>query len=80
MINKLIPLAVALFFTVTTASTSLAVSIKCEVTSVDGATVIFDCGSKTIKLKKDDKTTVKTKRKKSLVAANKENTDEKYWI
>lgn len=63
MINKLIPLAIAFFFTVTTASISLAVSIKCEVTSVDGSSVIFGCGSKNGKLKKDDKATVKTKKK-----------------
>lgn len=65
MINKLISLVIAVFFTVTSASISLAVSIKCEVTSIDGSTVIFDCGSKARKLKKDDKVSVKTKKKKA---------------
>ena len=45
MNKKMLALALAMAFTVSTAGISLAASkVKCEVKSVEGSTVTLDCG------------------------------------
>lgn len=63
MKKKLISLTLASLFLVSTAGISLARTVKCEVKSVDGASVVLDCGSKASKLKVGQKVKVKPKRK-----------------
>ena len=61
MNKKMLALALAMAFTVSTAAVSLAASVKCEVKSVDGSTVTLDCGKKASKMKAGDKVKVKVK-------------------
>lgn len=62
MSKKLLALAMAMAFTVSMASVSMAATVKCEVTAIDGNTVTMDCGKKAKKLHVGD--TVKVKAKK----------------
>lgn len=58
MSKKLLSLAMAIAFTVSMASVSMAAKVKCEVTGVDGDTVTLDCGKKAKKMKAGDKVKV----------------------
>jgi cytochrome c oxidase assembly protein Cox11 len=62
MSKKLLSLAMAMAFTVSMASVSMAGKVKCEVTAVDGHTVTLDCGKKAKKLHVGDKVDVKAKK------------------
>lgn len=62
MNKKMLALALAMAFTVSTAAVSLAASVKCEVKSVDGHTVTLDCGKKASKMSAGDKVKVKVKK------------------
>ena len=62
MSKKLLSLAMAMAFTVSMASVSMAAKVKCEVTGVEGDIVTLDCGKKANKLKKGDKVDVKAKK------------------
>lgn len=44
MTKKMLSLALAMAFIVSTATASFAASTKCDVKSVDGSTVTIDCG------------------------------------
>lgn len=46
MTKKMLSLTMAMAFIVSTATASMAASVKCEVKSVDGKTVTLDCGGK----------------------------------
>ena len=62
MSKKLLSLAMAMAFTVSLASVSMAAKIKCEVTGVEGDIVTMDCGKKAKKMKDGDKVDVKVKK------------------
>ena len=62
MSKKLLSLAMAMAFTVSVASVSMAAKVKCEVTAVDGDTVTLDCGKKASKMKAGDKVKVSVKK------------------
>ncbi len=64
--KKVITLAMALAFVASTATMSVAASVKCEVKSIDGSTVTMDCGKKASKLKAGDKVKVKAAKKKAI--------------
>lgn len=55
----------ALAFTASAASVSVAASVKCTVKSVDGSTVTMDC-KKASKLHAGDAVKVKTAKKKAI--------------
>ncbi len=61
MSKKLLSLAMAMAFTLSMASVSMAGKVKCEVTAVEGSTVTLDCGKKADKLHAGDKVEVKAK-------------------
>lgn len=61
MSKKLLTLALAMAFTVSTASIGLAAKVKCTVDSVDGDKVTMTC-DKADKLSPGDKVTVKPKK------------------
>ncbi|MEA3547415.1 MAG: hypothetical protein U9R66_07100 [Thermodesulfobacteriota bacterium] len=61
MSKKLLSLAMAMAFTVSVASVSMAAKVKCEVTGVDGDNVTMKC-KKASKLKVGDKVDVKAKK------------------
>ena len=65
MTKKMVTLALAVAFMASTATMSMAASVKCEVKSVSGNTVTRDC-SKADKLKVGDKVKVKTAKKKAI--------------
>ena len=48
--KKVLAVAMAMAFTVSMASVSMAGTVKCTVTAVDGHNVTMDCGSKASKL------------------------------
>ncbi len=58
--KKVLAVAMALAFTASAASVSLAGSVKCTVKSVDGSTVTMDCAKG---LKAGDSVKVKAKKK-----------------
>ena len=66
MTKKMLSLAMAVAFMASTATVSLAASVKCEVKSVSGDTVTLDCGSKANKLKAGQKVKVKAAKKKAI--------------
>ena len=61
MKKRLTALIMATMFFAGTVATGFAVNIKCEVKSVDGTTVVLDCGSKAKKFKVGDEVKVKVK-------------------
>lgn len=63
--KKVLAVAMALAFTASTATVSLAASVKCTVKSVDGSTVTMDC-KKASKLKAGDAVKVKASKKKAI--------------
>ncbi len=65
MNKKMLALALAMAFTVSTAAVGFAASVKCEVTAVDGHTVTLDCGKKASKMKVGNNVKVKIKKKSS---------------
>jgi len=67
MSKKLVSLALAAAFVISTATASLAASITCEVKSVSGSTVTLDCGSKAKKLSAGQKVKVKAKKAKKAI-------------
>jgi hypothetical protein len=66
MSKKIVTLAMAMAFVVSTATMSVAASVKCEVKSVEGSTVTLDCGDKADKLHVGDKVKVKAAKKKAI--------------
>ncbi|MCD6390275.1 MAG: hypothetical protein J7L69_12755 [Desulfobulbaceae bacterium] len=62
MSKKLLSLAMAMAFTVSVASVSMAAKVKCEVTEVKDDIVTLDCGKKANKMKKGDKVDLKVKK------------------
>ncbi len=65
MKKNLIALIMAIMFLVGTVVTGIAASSKCEVKSVDGTTVVLDCGGQAEKIKVGDKVKIKVKKNKS---------------
>ena len=64
--KKVLAVAMAMAFTVSMASVSMAASVKCTVTAVDGSTVTMDCGKKASKLSVGSKCKVKADKKKAI--------------
>ena len=64
--KRLLSLVLAVAFTLSTATVSLAASVKCEVKSIEGTSVMLDCGSKAKKLEVGSKVKVKTAKKKAI--------------
>ena len=65
MMKRVLAFAMALAFTVSAASVSMAASVKCTVKSVSGSTVTMDC-KKASKLKAGDSVKVKTQKAKAI--------------
>lgn len=63
--KKVLVFAMAMAFTVSVASVSMAASVKCTVKSVSGNTVTMDC-KKASKLKVGDAVTVKAKKSRAI--------------
>ena len=63
--KKVLAFAMAMAFTVSAASVSMAASVKCTVKAVDGSTVTMDC-KKASKLKAGDSVSVKAKKAKAI--------------
>lgn len=63
--KKVLAIAMAMAFTVSAASVSMAASVKCTVKAVDGNTVTMDC-KKASKLNVGDKVKVKAAKKKAI--------------
>ncbi len=63
--KKVLVFAMAMAFTVSTASVSMAARVNCTVKAIDGKTVTMDC-KKASKLKAGDKVTVKAKKAKAI--------------
>ena len=63
--KKVLAIAMAMAFTVSAASVSMAASVKCTVKAVDGSTVTMDC-KKASKLKVGDSVKVKAKKAKAI--------------
>ena len=61
MKKKLTALIMATMFFAGTVATGVAANIKCEVKSVDGTTVVLDCGSKAKKIKVGEVVKIKVK-------------------
>jgi hypothetical protein len=59
--KKLVTLAMAMAFVVSTAGMSMAASVTCKIKSIDGNTVTMDC-KKADKLKAGQKVKVKVKK------------------
>lgn len=66
MNKKMLALALAMAFSVSTAAVGLAASVKCEVKSVDGDSVTLDCGKKASKLKVGSEVKVKSAKKVAI--------------
>lgn len=66
MSKKLLTLALALSFAVATAGVSFAKDAKCEVKSVDGNTVVLDCGKDAGSLDVGSTVKVKAAKKKAI--------------
>ena len=64
--KKLLSLVLAVAFALSTVSVSVAASVKCEVKSVEGATVVLDCGNKAEKLDVGSTVKVKSAKKKAI--------------
>lgn len=64
--KKVLAVAMAMAFTASVASVSMAGSVKCTVKSVDGSTVTMDCGKKASKLAVGSKCKVKAEKKKAI--------------
>ncbi len=63
--KKVLAIAMAMAFTVSAASVSMAASVKCTVKAVDGDTVTMDC-KKASSLKVGDSVKVKAAKKKAI--------------
>ena len=66
MKKKLVSLTLASLFLATTAVVSLAGTVNCEVKSVDGSSVVLNCGDNAGKLKVGDDVKVKAKSKAAV--------------
>ncbi len=64
--KKVLAVAMAMAFTVSVASVSMAASVKCTVTAVDGHNVTMDCGAKASSLHAGDAVKVKAAKKKAI--------------
>ncbi len=64
--KKVLAVAMAMAFTASVASVSMAASVKCTVTAVDGHNVTMDCGSKASKLSVGTAVKVKAEKKKAI--------------
>ena len=62
MKKQLTALIMATMFLAGTVATAVAASLICEVTSVDGKTVVLDCGSDAKKISVGDKVKVRVKK------------------
>ncbi|MEJ2033966.1 MAG: hypothetical protein P8Y63_13230 [Deltaproteobacteria bacterium] len=67
MSKKLLTLALALSFGAATAGVSFAQTANCEVKSVDGNTVVLDCGKDASKLSAGSNVKVKAEKKKMSI-------------
>ena len=65
IMKKVLALAMAMAFTVSTASVSMAAYVKCTVKNVSGDTVTMEC-KKADRLNAGDSVTVKSKRKRAI--------------
>ena len=63
--KKVLAVAMALAFTASTASVTLAGKVKCTVKAVEGSSVTMDC-KKASKLHVGDKVSVKAKKAKAI--------------
>ncbi len=64
--KKLLSLVLAVAFALSTATVSLAASANCEVKSVEGTTVVLDCGNDAGDLKAGSQVKVKAAKKKAI--------------
>ena len=64
--KKLLSLVLAVAFALSTSTVALAASSKCEVKSVDGNTVVLDCGSDAADLKVGSEVKVKKAKSKAI--------------
>ena len=64
--KKVLAVAMAMAFTASVASVSMAADVKCTVTAVDGNNVTMDCGKKASKLSAGTKVKVKAEKKKAI--------------
>ncbi|MDH5298356.1 MAG: hypothetical protein OEV91_04990 [Desulfobulbaceae bacterium] len=67
MKKKLVSLIMTALFLGSTVGVVMAATLKCEVKSVDGTTVVIDCGSDAGKLKAGDTVNVKSTKKKQAI-------------
>ena len=65
MKKQLTALIMATLFFAGTVATGVAANLICEVTSVDGAAVVLDCGDKAKKLSIGDKVKIRVKKAKT---------------
>lgn len=64
--SKLMTLLIAMVFAVSAVSLAFAASVTCTVDSVDGQSVVLDCGKKADKLKVGNTVKVKIAAKKAI--------------
>ncbi len=64
--KKVLVVAMAMVFTASVASVSMAASVKCTVIAVDGNKVTMDCGKKASKFSVGNKCKVKDEKKKAI--------------